>query len=280
MANITTTETAAVGLDVVSRYVQMYLAKRAILIPSVTDLTADAVPGVKSVGVGRRTGFTAANKTAGNAAVAQAFTWASDALALDQHKVVFARLENIADVQATIAQAPEIMEASTQAIVDALEAAVYTALAATKASAPDHRVKYATASTLSTKDIVEARRLLSVQNVPFENRFLAINPNQEADLLKLEDFLNASKYGNNGPLLNGEVGRILGFTVLVSNNVTADTSIAYHSSHVAFARQQITQFTSMPNLEYVATDYLMQALYGVKTLDTGVRGVLFNDTGA
>jgi N4-gp56 family major capsid protein len=280
MANITTTETAAVGIDVVSRYVQMYLAKRAILIPSVTDLTGDAVPGVKSVSVGRRSGFTAVPKVANAAAASQAFTWTSDALALDQHKVVFARLENIADVQATIEQAPEIMAASTQAIVDALEAAVYTALATTKTSAPDHRVKYATASTLSTSDIIEARRLLSVQNVPFDNRFLAIHPNQEADLLKLEDFLDVSKYGSNVALLNGEIGRLLGFTVLVSNNVTADTSLAYHRSHVAFARQQITTFTSMPNLEYVATDFLMQALYGVKTLDAGVRGVLFNDTGA
>jgi len=81
-------------------------------------------------------------------------------------------------------------------------------------------------------------------------------------------------------LVNGEVGRIYGFRVVVTNNVTASTALCYHRSHVAYARQLALRFENQRKLSEAATEYLMQQKYGVKTLDQGKRGVLINNTGA
>jgi len=47
-------------------------------------------------------------------------------------------------------------------------------------------------------------------------KWLVIHPEQEVELLKDSQFIEASKYGSNEVLLNGEIGKIFGVRVLVS----------------------------------------------------------------
>ena len=52
---------------------------------------------------------------------------------------------------------------------------------------------------------------------------LAINPEQETDLIKYSDFTNAAEYGGREIVLNGEIGKFVGTKVIVSTNVNAKT---------------------------------------------------------
>jgi hypothetical protein len=279
---ITTTETSAVGMTIVDTYVQQYLWQNAILVNTITDRSSQATKGVKQIDIGRRTALAAETKNAGVDFTGTNFTWSADSLVLNLHEGVYTILEDAADIESVIAQDPAIMQSSVEALVTKLEAAIYTQLAATKAAGPDHRIKWKTASTLSLADVLEARRLLNNQNVPLMDRFMAIHPDQEVQALALKNFIDASKYGDpqNMPLINGEIGRIYGFRVVVSNNVTTNTGLFYHRSHVAFARQLNLTWERERALKSGGTEFLMQQKYGVKVLDQGVRGVLINDTGA
>jgi len=279
--NITTTQTAATGLTVLDMMVQQYLVENAVLIPTIWDRTEALEQGAKSVDITRRSGFVAESKTEGSDYTAQSITWTADTLTLDKQEGVYVQMTGKARLQSAFDQESNITIASIEALAEKLEGQVYTALAAVAASSPDHKIAFQTTDTLSLSDINRARLLLNKQKVPKDNnRFLAINSDQEADLLDLEQFIHADKYGNSTPLVNGEIGRIYGFRILVTENVTASTALAYHRSHVAFCRQLGITFERDRNLQNDLDLYLMQTLYGIKTLDAGVRGVLLNNTGA
>jgi hypothetical protein len=69
--------------------------------------------------------------------------------------------------------------------------------------------------------LVDMRTQLDIDNVPTSGRYILLGPREYAIILKDERFIDASKYGAGSVVVNGEVGRILGMPVLVSNTVGA-----------------------------------------------------------
>lgn len=91
------------------------------------------------------------------------------------------------------------------------------------------------------------RMELNKQNVPTDNRFAVISPEFEAVILGDNRFIDASKYGSSTPIMNGEIGRAIGFRILVSNNLPEGTAgtppavsnfvVAGHPIATTFAEQ-------------------------------------------
>lgn len=72
--------------------------------------------------------------------------------------------------------------------------------------------------------IRKIRVALDKANVPASGRFLIVAPEFYALLLGDNRFINAAAYGSAQPILNGEVGSILGFSVIVSNTLPVGTA--------------------------------------------------------
>ncbi|MCG7610349.1 coat protein [Mycobacterium sp. CnD-18-1] len=97
------------------------------------------------------------------------------------------------------------------------------------------------------KLIRELRIALDKENVPEEGRFLLVSPEFHGQILGDSRFIDASQYGTNRPIMNGEVGRIVGFAVMVSNTIPEGTAgtppavsnfvVAGHSMATTFAEQ-------------------------------------------
>jgi N4-gp56 family major capsid protein len=109
-----------------------------------------------------------------------------------------------------------------------------------------------TAGTAATSDaaykIILALKLkLDKAKVPSAGRWVTVSPEFYALILQDNRFIDAAAYGSNSALLNGEVGRILGFQVLVTMNNPAGTAatlpavsnfvIAGHAMATTFAEQ-------------------------------------------
>lgn len=109
-----------------------------------------------------------------------------------------------------------------------------------------------TAADVATADaafllIRNLRLTLDKNSIPADGRFLIVSPEFYALILGDARFIDASKYGSTAPILNGEVGSILGFKVTVSNTIPAGTAgtapevsnfvIAGHPMAVTFAEQ-------------------------------------------
>lgn len=68
------------------------------------------------------------------------------------------------------------------------------------------------------------RMTLNKANVPMDDRWCVISPEFEALILGDNRFIDASRYGSTQPILNGEIGRAIGFRMLSSNNLPAGTA--------------------------------------------------------
>lgn len=113
------------------------------------------------------------------------------------------------------------------------------------------------ANILAAQDVATAdaafllmRRLrlaLNKKEIPTDGRFVLISPEFEALILGDGRFIDASRYGSTTPILNGEIGRAIGFNILVSNNLPAGTAggagevsnfiIAGHAMATTYAEQ-------------------------------------------
>ncbi|MGW1740455.1 hypothetical protein ACWCPQ_16780 [Nocardia sp. NPDC001965] len=69
--------------------------------------------------------------------------------------------------------------------------------------------------------LVKLREKLERQSIPEVGRYVALPPELVSPLLLDDRFVHADKLGAtpNNPLLNGQIGRVSGFDVLVSNNI-------------------------------------------------------------
>lgn len=277
MADMGKTEVDVTIEEIVSSIVQEELKAKAVLAPSVMDMSSMASPGMDKINFPRAGSFTAESKGENTALTAQTITYVNDGLDLDQHKAILARVEDIAGLQAKPDVIADIVKRMANELAIDFDSYIYTQLKAASAATPDHRILYdnnATDNTLQKVDILEARRLLNVQHAPMEDRFLLISPGSEKSLLAIDDFVHADKYGSPEGLRNGELGRIYGFTVLMSPIANDLETVAYYRGSCAFAYQQAVRFEQARDLPNVASEYLMHTLYGATTLQSGKWQVL------
>lgn len=282
MAEVGLTEVSATSTAIVANVVQTVLKQSSILMPTVDDYSRFAGPGASSVKVPRRTQFAAANKAENTNLTAQEITFAADEIALSLHKAIYAKLERIAGAQAGVDVAAEILVEQARELALQVDKDIITQLKLVSTATPDHLLDYANTptDTIQQTDILEARRLLNVQNVPMADRFMVISPDQEKAMLLISDFVRADAYGSAQGLINGEIGRVYGFTVLMHNSLAAVDALFYHKSHVGMAMQLQPEYRTDFDLASVSDEFLLHQLYGVKAMDSGKRGVYFNGTGA
>jgi N4-gp56 family major capsid protein len=273
MAQMGLTEVSATSMDVVASIVQDTLKQESKLLPLISDYSAFAIKGAASVKVPRRTQFAAADKAENTALTAQELTFAVDQISLDKNKAIYAALEKVAEIQATPNVESEIIMEMAKELALQVDKDIFTQLAAASAAAPDHRIAFVGADVAQV-DLLQARYLLNVQNVPMDNRFIGIAPDQEKALLSISDFVRADAYGSAGGLVAGEIGRLYGMTVVMSNVFTAARAYVWHKSAVGFAQQMNPEYSTDVDLKNTAKEYLLQHVYGVTVLDSGKRQVL------
>ena len=273
MAQIGLTEVSATSMDVIASIVQETLKQESKLLPLISDYSAFAMKGAQSVKVPRRTQFAAADKAENTALTAQELTFAVDTISLAKNKAIYAALERVAEIQATPNVEGEIIMEMAKELALQVDKDIFTEIALASAAAPDHRIAFV-GSDVAQVDLLQARYLLNAQNVPMDNRFLGIAPDQEKALLSISDFVRADAYGSAGGLVNGEIGRIYGMTVVMSNVFTAARAYVWHKSAVGFAQQMTPEYSTDVDLKNTAKEYLLQHVYGVEVLDSGKRQVL------
>lgn len=268
------TATDAMKQTIVANMLQRQLIAKSVLAGTIRNVSEFAVDGVDEIEFPRTNNFSVVKKTSGTAVEAAALTYGTDKLLLDQHAVIQWLLEKKANKQSAInLEAANLLNA-TLAHAKGVDVDIHAALiAGVSASGPDHIIAFANASSLGRADIVEGMKLLDLQEMPDENRFLAVNPTEHAALLNITDFVDVSKYGSTAPVMNGELGQLFGMKVLKSTVVTAGRPIIYQAEACVLGFQLQPTFASQPDLANLATRYSVDQLYGVKVMQSG-KGIV------
>lgn len=274
-------DVSATSQDLVSSIVQDTLKEKSKLLPFMADYSALAGKGTNQISVPRRTQFAAEDKVEDTDLTVQSLTFAADVIDVSLHKAIYSELQDFANMKSNVNIEAQIIQEMADEAALQFDRDAITELRLASAAAPDHILDYADAAgnTLALEDIAEARRLLNIQNVPMTDRYMLISPDKEKDLLAIDNFISAERYASREALVNGVIGRIFGFDVIMHNELAAVETIMFHKSACGYAFSLNPTFERDRNLRQVASEYLLQNLYGVQVLDTGKRQVFFNGTG-
>lgn len=277
---------AAVENEVILSIVQDELLKAAKLRPTVTDYSGSVKKGDKSIEIPKFTasfpGAADQNPDGTTETGLQNFTLGTDAILLNKHKNLPYRITDRASEQSVVNLEAEAAKSAGQMMGIYVDDQIIAQLRLASAAAPDHirdlndgAATSGVGTAIGLEAISTARQLLKEQNIMSDDSlWLVIPPAQEKELIDLDGFRNADKYGSREALLDGEIGRIYGFKVMVHNGLSSNEAFAYHSSCVGIAMQQEVKFESQrANVTILATDYSFSLLMGDTVLDGGKRNV-------
>lgn len=277
MANeIGNTEVAATIEQLISAIVQDELKEKGIVAGTIMDRSSMVGPGMDRISFPRAGSLTAEAKLENTDLNRQTLTFSNDTLTLDQHKAIYAAVEDIAGLQAKPDVVRTVIKAMASELVLDFDKFIYGKLKLASAASPDHKIAYSNASSIGQVDILEARTLLNKSFAPQDDRFLLVSPDSEKAMLQISDFIHVDKYGGgmSEGLVNGELGRVYGFKVIMSTIVNDLESVAYHKGCAAFAYQKRIGFEEDRDLKALSSEYVMSTIYGAKELQGGVHQVV------
>lgn len=285
MAN-TSTSTAAIIEKIVSSIIQETLIQNSVVIPLVWNFTNQVRPGMDRIDIARFDTPTVETVTEGSDLTEFDSTIVTDKLTLNINEAIFFAITDRANVQDKVNVIAQVTRDGARSMAAKVDDAIITQLIDVSTATPDHAVQYAggAAAFIAQEDILEARRLLNVANVPMAERFILINPGNEKALLQIADFVRADQYGRiPSALMNGELGTLYGMPVFLSTSsvLTADEkTVVFHRTHNAYATQITSRFDQDRNIQKLQDEFTLSMLYGTIVLDVtatgGRRGVLLS----
>lgn len=267
---------------IASQDVQAQKADKAVLVNTIWDLSDKVGPGMKSISIPRVSGMTSnAIPDDGSDSTSSGMTYAVDTLSLTSKREVADYIYDTA-LDSAVDLKEAFFESAPGVFIEDMENRIYLELDGASASSPDHILQMSGASnTVPTlADIRLAAKLLDIQKYPLEDRYLAINPTIRHAINAFSEVADSSKWGNSDGLQKGIIGEIYGFKIVSSNQVTADTMVAYHKTALAFGFQK--EVTPVQDREEAkAREFVaLRGHYGQKVLNSGKGCILFNATGS
>lgn len=269
-----------------SRMVQDKLLKTAKLRSTITDMSAQAVKGVKQIDVPRWDSYFGTNPPdidpAGSDALAKpdnkTMDLALDSIVLCDHKICPFEIPDKLSRQNVIPLEAELASVAGRQMANYMDNTIIEKLRLAHAN---NFVAFANGTGLSLADITEARKILNTKCVSESDRFLIIHPCQEKNLLDTPEFVRVDGYGSLDSRRSGEIGRLYGFTVIVHTGLNEDEAIAYQKGAVAIAVQDEISFESRRlDLRCASTQYAFKMLWGSTVLENGCKQVVINTAGA
>lgn len=270
-----TTDVSALGAAVIGSMVQEQLVEAMRLPPIITDYSSLVEPGAKSVSIPYAADLTATAKSEGTEVVASNYSCGVDTLPLTSHFYVANDVEDFATWQSKVALVQDLISRHGNALADKLDTLVYDQIKLGSTGSPDHLIDYTDGSNndLQVDDFAAVAELAAIAKWPTMNRYLVICPTQLKNLLKIDTFVEADKFGSRESLLNGFMGRLYGFDVILSNTAQSDNySIFLHKSAagIAFQKPVTTEINRNPkNLSNIIISHFN---VGCKYLDPGTAG--------
>lgn len=262
------TELLASKAAIVSALVQKHLASQAKLLGTVTDVTAfGAAKGAKSISFPKFGGFTVENRASGAAASLQNLTAAVDTLDLDQRSTVAWLIDSMDELQSTVEVQSEYIKRASTGLANEVDSQIIAALIAGAGYNQG-------AGVVVTEDIILDMREYLLNNYADKNSLsFLIGPDQEKAMLKIANFIDASKYGSPN-IPSGEIGRVYGVPVIMHPDMTAANAVMYDKSALAVGFQRVAKYgeADSPLYGVGSKTAVLDMLWGKKVMQTDTLG--------
>jgi len=239
------TELGTTKAVLISNMVQKELAFAAMLRGTITDVSKYAVKGAKQISFPKLTSFSVANRAEGVLGETTAVTASVDTMSLDYNAYVSWAIDGFTAKQITIDGQVESIKRAAAAMGRYVDEQIIVKLAAVAASfqnvGADVNVTYA--------NLLDMRKKILQADGNLADCSIIASPAQEAVLMSLAEFKDASAYGANAIVPNGVSGKILGIPVYVHNGLADKQLFMFEKSGLACGFQKEAEYGTQPFIE-------------------------------
>lgn len=253
--------------EIISALVQRELKFQSKLMSTVTDFSAIAAPGSRSVALPKFGSFTVENRASAAAATIQDLGVASnDVITFDKRATVSWLIDSMDALQATPAvQQLYISRAATShaRYIDEQILAVLDAAAGLDVGA----------APITQALILDMREELIKNHANMDQLFLVLGPDQEKLMLSIADFVRADAFGSSN-IPSGQIGKVYGVNVLVHAGVAAGKAFMYDKDAVGIAMQRAPAYGENAANQYGvgSVQAVLDQLFGLSALQLGQLG--------
>lgn len=235
--------------DLIVAAVQKNLIEKAVIAPTVSNLSGFAIKGAKSFKVPKLTNFTVVDRAFGSAGDATALTDSHDTINLDFNAYVAYLYDSRDAYQSSIEYQVEAALRASAAHAKYVDQQVISGLI----SAADVEVSVASFATVK-EQALELRRQILQNGGDLGKVTLAISLDKEAEMLKEADFIRQDYIGSANVRL-GQIGQIYGMPVVISRLLTgegANSMLCYDADGFGLAFQGGVEMSEQMANEYGA----------------------------
>lgn len=227
-----------------------------------TDVSMFAVKGAKSISFPRFNSLTVENRASAAAGSIQNMVADVDTLDLNFRAYVSWLIDSTDEYQSKVEVTQEYIKRAASAHARQLDEQVLTIL--------DTAAGYTQAAGIDKTKILNARKWLLKNQANLNDVFIVVNPDDEALLLAINEFVAADQYGSSN-IPNGVIGKIFGMQVMVHTKPELAKSYIYSKEAIAFGLQMAPNYAEQSALEYGTTSVraAVDQLYGHKALQLG-----------
>lgn len=259
--------------ELVVDMMQMRLRQASQFIGTIRDESARAVPGAKSISYPRWNGGFTVNKlpyphdddAVTTACEPQRLVMVEDELLLNQHPNIVWEVPDSAGLQSKVNLEIAALDEAVYAHQDSIDNEIYDELYAAAANTAATTGDVLSDIFLLKSKLKEANVVTNVGDV-----FAALTPANEKDILlsSTNRIIDASVYGGQTPLIQGEIGMVAGVRLVVSNNADQGLMV-YHRNSMIFGLQKAPNFETDRDIKCKTTIYSVDQFYGKQVMDGG-----------
>jgi len=264
MAVTGNTELLATKNDVITALVQKELISAAKLLPTVTDVSAFAGKGMKSISFPKFGSFTVEERVSGTASVPQALAATSDKLDLNIRATVSWQVDSMDELQSSVQVQSEYIKRAASSHAAAVDAKIIAALEAGAG------YNQGAATTVTQAIILDMLSYLEGNYANMEQLSLVVSHDQRKALLAIDNFIRADALGfnNPSPLQTGVIGMIYGVPVVSKAGIGTSKVYMYDKAGVAIGFQRGAAYDEVKNplLGVGSVTAVVDQLYGVKIM--------------
>jgi hypothetical protein len=243
--------------DLIVALVQKELQFSAMLGSLVTDVSAFAQKGMKTIAFPKLSSFSVSNRAFGTAGSATTISDTVDVLNLNESAYVSYIIDTKSALQSSINWEMETAKRAGSAhgrYVDTKIVAVLEAVGTPVGIAGD----------ITKNIVIEMKKKLKQANADMNNCALVLSAYQEAKVLAIDEFTRWDMY-NTPVIMTGAIGKLFGLPVVISNALADGQFFAFEKSGVAIGYQSAPAYGEQTALEYGVGSMLraVDQLFGV-----------------
>ena len=269
--------------EILADEIQRALRKNSVAWALARDLSSRLRPGQRYTTIPRSVGKSTADiDNSGTELADSATSYLKDTLEINKFKTVYDYVYDVDQAWSSVDLVDDFYVEAAPTLAEQMEADLVAEMVAAGTTKPESAVanpnKFQLSGTdsnsnanqrLELNQLSDIGRQMDEDKVPKSGRIAMISPKQAHELRIQDGIQDASKFGNNQAVVNGELARLYGFIIVESQDLSANQVICFHTDAIVKAMLKAVTTDEERQSSKKRTFVSMDSHYGTRVIRDG-----------